>query len=149
MSHEGIKTPVLQQIASDLIARAFPWGLASSERTELITSIVRQWRTCQGHAALFTDQCRYWFALSFKSRGKVNVEVSENPGQPVQLFLDDWDVDPDQSPEIIERLNVSQSAEFANRAGTRLRMWVDPKERRLSIEPATDAATQDAEAEVR
>ncbi len=149
MSHEELKTPVMQQIASDLIARAFPWGLSSSERTELITSLVRQWRTYQGHAALFTDQCRYWFELTFKSKGKVDVGVGENPGHPLQLFLEDWDVDPDQSPEIIERLNVTQNAEFANRAGTRLRMWIDPKERRLSIEPVTDAATEDAEAEVR
>jgi hypothetical protein len=149
MSHGDRKTAILQRIASDMLARIFPWGLSRSARTELRTSIVRQWQTYQGQAALFTDQCRYWFALTFKSQDQVDVSVSETPGPPLQAFLDDWKIDPDQSPEIIQRLNISQSAEFANRSGTRLRMWVDPKEHSLSIEPATDAATDGADAEVR
>ena len=135
MSLEDLQTPALQRAASDMITRIFPWGLSSNARTELMISIVRQWRTYDGHAALFTDQCRYWFELTRQSTDQFNVTVSETPGQPLQMFLHDWDIDPDESPKIIERLNISQSAEFANRSGIGLRMWVDPKERSLSIEP--------------
>ena len=107
MSIDNVKIPLLQRMASGMIAQVFPGGVSRSARAQLLTSIVRQWRTYEGHAALLTDQCRYWLKLTCKSADQYNVAFGEIPGSPLQAFLDDWDIDPGKSPKIIERLNIS------------------------------------------
>jgi len=111
-----------------------PWGCAGTAEADLVTSLVRQFRTYEGHAALFTDDVRSWFSLSFPSKDGVQLDCSDTPENAVRAFAEDWQIDPDQFTEIITDLNLKQSAEFVNRSGRRLRLWVDPKERRLSID---------------
>jgi hypothetical protein len=53
----------------------------------------------------------------------------------VERLQEDWKIDSEQIPEIIEQLNLGQGAEVLNTEGIPLRLWVNPKERSKGIEP--------------
>jgi hypothetical protein len=47
----------------------------------------------------------------------------------------DWKINPDDLPDIIDQLNVGQIAETVNGDGVPLRLWVNPKKRGRGVEP--------------
>jgi hypothetical protein len=136
MPKDKPKQHAMRKIATDLTRKIFRGELAPQLERDLVTSLVRQWISYEGRAALFTGRDRYWFTLSRQPGGITSVEVGHIPQPPLDGFLQDWEIDPELAPEIIHRLNLGQSAEFTNRYGERLRLRVDPVERSLQIEPA-------------
>jgi hypothetical protein len=128
----------VRKIACDMVKRLYPRRLGRERQEELATSLVRQWAGYEGHAALFTPRGRYWLELTAMPPKGFNVAVTQVPGHPIEAFLKDWKIERGQVPAIVRRLNLSQSAEFTNTLGRCLRMWIDPKQRSVHMEPLDD-----------
>jgi hypothetical protein len=133
------RNQALHKIAQDSVHRVFHGKLSAEQERDLVTAIVRQWLTYEGHAALFTASDRFWLAVRANPQGGYTVTEQRNPGDPTAPFPRDWDFEAEQVPDIFHRLNLGQSAEFSNQRGQRLRLWVEPKERRLNLELLPEA----------
>lgn len=139
MSKRKINSRALRQLADDLFRRVaggdeFPEG----ERADLVTSLVRQWITYDGHATLFLGDRQVYLVLGRTPLG--NPCVVPEPGLSgwVRELTEDWKVDPDDIPDILDQLNRGQSAEAVNADGIPLRLWVDPGERGRGVEPLVE-----------
>jgi hypothetical protein len=105
------------------------------EREEFATSVVRQWLTYDGSAAVFLGDELVYLVLGRTPLGKTSV-VTESAGRGwVRRLTRDWKVSPDDLPGAIDQLSRGQSAEVVNGDGVPLRLWVNPRERRHGVEP--------------
>lgn len=57
-----VQSDVLRQIAGSELEKLYP-ASEPRARNDLITSVVRQWQTCAGHAGVFTVAVTYWLVL--------------------------------------------------------------------------------------
>ena len=57
---ERAATPLHWAAVAKELEKVIPF-LDATAREELVTSIVRQWVTCEGHAGVFTEFVNYWF----------------------------------------------------------------------------------------
>ena len=132
MPNKPSKSAAMRKIASDAVERYFP-DRSPSEEDALVTSVVRQWITYDGHAYLMKEaECCYLvFQQTVDGYG---LTVSQVAGDALHPFLRDWRIDPELSLEIMHSLNIRQSAEVTNLNGLALRFSVDPKERSIRIE---------------
>ena len=97
-------------------------GLPDADRGDWVTSVVRQWLTYDGSAYLFPDEDHQ--GVLFLKRtplGQFHVEVVAAKAGFIKEACRDWQIDPDQIPEIVEQLNRGQSAEVENRDGEAVR----------------------------
>lgn len=126
----------LRQLAENLLREmAGEDEIPQTEQDELVTSLVRQWLTYDGNAALFFGEQQIYFSLGMTPLGKpCVVPEPELPGW-LQRLSDDWKIGSEALPGVIEQLNRGQSAEVDNSDGIPLRLWINPKERRRGIEP--------------
>ncbi len=126
---------IVRQLAEDLINQMAGNGdMPEPGRSDLVTSLVRQWISYDGNAALFLGDRHVYFVLDRTPLGKLR--VTSTPTQPgwVNLLIEDWKIRPEELPEIFEQLNRGQSAEATNSEGVPLRLWVNPKQRREGVE---------------
>jgi hypothetical protein len=128
----------LRKIAKDVVQQVTEDSLQPSEQDELVTSLLRQWLTYNGHAALLTWEGQTWIVLDREEKETTRVGLNQVAGSSVARLMARWDVEEELLPEILHRLNVSQSAEFPNRQQQRLRFWVSPIERTVHIEQLTN-----------
>jgi hypothetical protein len=98
-----------------------------------VTSVVRQWLTYDGHAALLKETGRFYLVIRRQGEG-YGLDINNVKGDVLGPFLRDWQIDLEQAPEILHRLNLCQSAEVNNRRGQVLRFSIDPRTRTLSLE---------------
>jgi hypothetical protein len=133
MSSQARQKQPLRMIAEDVLRNISRGFLDPKDHADWVASIMRQWISYDGRAAVFTPTDRFWLRLIRKSDG-YKVEVTHKSGGPLEPFFKDWDVEPDLSPSILAELNLLQVAEFQNRAGQKLRLRVEPHERKVSIE---------------
>lgn len=141
MARKNTHSRVLRQLAEDLLARvAGESELTDDERGEFTTSLVRQWVTYDGNAALFLGDRQFYLVLGRTPLGRP--VVTPEPALPgwVRDLTGDWKVDPDELPGVFEQLNRGQSAEVVNGEGVPLRLWVDPRERSRGVEPLVQEA---------
>jgi hypothetical protein len=109
--------------------------IPEGEREEFATSLVRQWLTYDGSAAVFVGDEQIYLVLGRTPLGRPCV-IPEPAGHGwVRRLTRDWKVIPDDLPEVLDQLNRGQSAEVINGDGVPLRLWVNPKERRRGVEP--------------
>lgn len=131
----------LRKLAEDTVDRlADDFEIYTSERAELVTSLVRQWVTYDGRAALFLRGPH----LSY-------LDVGQTPlGNPLanrtlastnwfERVAEDWNVELEAFGDAFEQLNRGQSAEVVTRDGVPLRLSVNPAERRCAVEPLAPA----------
>jgi hypothetical protein len=111
-------------------------GLPDADRGDWVTSVVRQWLTYDGSAYLFPDEDHQGVLFLRRTPlGQFHVEVVAAKAGFIKEACRDWQIDPDQIPEIVEQINRGQSAEVENRDGEAVRFWVDPKANRHGVEP--------------
>jgi hypothetical protein len=139
MPKKGFNSRALRQLAVEFLRKIaqdeeFPEG----EREEYVTSLVRQWSTYDGNAMLLFDDQIMSLVLSRTPLGQLC--VVPQPGIPgwIKIVREAWKINPEEFPEILEQLNLRQSAEATNADGIPLRLWVNPKERRAGVEPLVE-----------
>jgi hypothetical protein len=136
MPKRTLNSRALRQLAEELLDQIpDEMEVSESERQDYVTSLVRQWITYDGNATLFTDEHQVYLVLGKTPLGKPCV-VPE-PGLPgwMNQLTQDWKINPDDLPCIIDQLNRGQSAEVTNADGIPLRLWVNPKEKSRGVEP--------------
>lgn len=136
MSTRKVNSRALRQLAEELFERIggdeeFP----EDERADFVTSLVRQWITYDGQATLFLGERQVYLVLGRTPLGKPVVIPEPGLGGWVRELTQDWKVSPDDLPDILDQLNLGQSAETVNGDGIPLRLWVNPKERGRGVEP--------------
>jgi hypothetical protein len=109
--------------------------IPEGEREEFATSLVRQWLTYDGSAALFLGDEQVYAVLGRTPLGRPCVLPEPAGSGWVRRLTRDWKVSADDLPEVLDQLNWGQSAEVVNGDGVPLRLWVNPKEKRRGVEP--------------
>jgi hypothetical protein len=128
MGQRKVNSRALRQLAEGLIRRIAPEaGLPEEEWGGLATSLVRQWITYDGSAALFLGGQQVDLAPGRTPPGKPRGVAGPAPHGWLRQLTRDWKVSPDDLPEVIGQLNRGQSAEVVNADGVPLRLWVNPK----------------------
>jgi hypothetical protein len=144
MARKKSNSATLRRIAEQEVEKlALQLGLPDSDRRDWVTSVVRQWLTYDGCAYLFPDEDRQ--GVLFLKRtplGRYRVELVAAKAGFIKTACQDWHIDADEIPEIVEQLNRGQSAEVTNRDGQAVRFWVDPKANRQGVEPVEKKAPQ-------
>lgn len=136
MSKRKTNSRALRQLAEELFERvAGDDEFRQVERADFVTSLVRQWITYDGHAALFLGDRQLYLDLGRTPLGRPVVVPEPGLGGWTRQLIHDWKIDPDDLPAIFEQLNVGQSAEAVNGDGVPLRLWVNPQERGRGVEP--------------
>ncbi len=133
MPMKSPQAAIVRKIATNAVQKVFGELLPEQEEAELVTSVVRQWLTHEGHAVLRKETNAFYLTLRQQGAG-YEMTLDQVPGDVLDRFLVDWQIDREHVPEILHRLNVGQSAEVTNRKGRLLRFSVNPKERTTSIE---------------
>ncbi len=132
----------LRQLAEEVIDKITEGGdLFPSEREELVTSLVRQWTTYDGQAALFIGEQPYFFPLVHTPLGRPHTTPSQGPRDWLGIVATDWNIDPEELPDVASQLNRGQSAEVVNRDGVSIRVWTNPSEGRCAVEPLEPVQT--------
>ena len=121
-------------IALDAIHQIVPTPLAAKDQEELVTSILRQWSSYDGCAAIFTETDRFGVTLLREPDGVWALKITHQGRDTLRHFLNSWGIDPAEKPQIIRSLNLRQSAECRDCRGQSLRFWFDPQKRTLGIE---------------
>lgn len=136
MARKNTYSCVMRQLAEELFQRiAFDLGFEDEQRDEIVTSLVRQWVTYDGHATLFLGDRQCYLDIARTPLGKPVVVPEPALRGWTRQLIEDWKVDPEDLPGMFEQLNRGQSAEVINIAGMPLRLHVDPKERSRGVEP--------------
>lgn len=136
MSKKKVNSRALRQLAEELVQVLSEEGeIRHDQRDDCTTSLVRQWITYDGHATLFLSEQQVYLHLGKTLLGRPQpIPEPAMPGWRKRL-LEDWKIDPDEMPDILDQLNRGQSAEVTNSEGIPLRLWVNPQERSKGIEP--------------
>jgi hypothetical protein len=130
----------LRQLAGEIVKElAEADEVFDSQRADYETSLVRQWITYEGCAALILGDRPVYFRLHSTPLGRMTCHAE--PGRPgaLQAFAEDWKLTTEQLPEIRDQLNRGQSAEAVNGEGQAVRLWLNPLEASLGAEAAGDA----------
>lgn len=135
MSKAASRSRVLRELAEEIIEEiAEAADIPEDEREDFATSLVRQWLTYDGHAALFVGDGQFDFALSRTPLGKPRAVLTPPRVGWVGRCARDCKVPAEEIPAIIAQLNRGQSAEVVNTEGVPLRLWVNPKEKKQGVE---------------
>jgi hypothetical protein len=138
------KGRAFRHIAEDVVQRLLEAGLLFvGDEEDITTSLVRQWLTYGGHAILFLDGERVSFDLDQSRPDKLRLGQGVVPGtrELLERWQIDWKIDPEAWPDIFDQLNRGQSAEVINNDGVALRLWVNPNERKIGVEPPDKCRT--------
>ncbi len=131
----AIASLTLRYIAGCEIDKILP-GLSTQAREEYITSIVRQWRTNEYHAGVFTVAVNYWLNL-VELDGKVHAGREVCPSD-LSAHLGRWLVVERDLPGIVHQLTIAQSVTFVNAEGVTVRVSAEPKEHIFRYEEVKD-----------
>lgn len=135
MSKRKINSRALRQLAEELFGRiAWDDEFPAGEREDFVTSLVRQWITYDGNATLFLGDRQVYLMLGRTPLGKLVVVPEPGLSGWTRQLTQDWKINPDDLPDILDQLNLGQCAETVNGDGTPLRLWVNPQERGRGVE---------------
>jgi hypothetical protein len=104
-------------------------------KEDLADSLVRQWVANDGHAGLITRDSRLWFQLVPQKDGGYEVSVDADPHR----FMADLrraNLNEKEIPELLHRLNLSQSVVCRTADGRSIRLQMNPKKKAFAIEDA-------------
>ena len=121
-----LTAPTTRAAAAGVVDRVVLPELPHIPRADLLTSLVRQWLTCDGKAVFLTLDLLHLTLPADESRD-LSVIVRRIPaGAWFDRWAASWDVDTDAFARIVGQLNGGQSAVLTNRQGHELRVWLDP-----------------------
>lgn len=100
----------------------------------LVTSLVRQWMTYDGHAALVVKSELCFLPLTRTPLGAYIFKVVPSNFAWREILLNDWRMAGEDLPNMVEQFNRGQSAEGTNLDGEVIRWWVNPKERAAGVD---------------
>jgi hypothetical protein len=141
VTRKNTRSRVLRQLAEELLQSvAGDADLPSDERNDVVTALVRQWITYDGHATVFLPDRQIYLVLGHTPLGKPVVVPEPGLHGWARQLTQDWQVAPDDLPDVFDQLNRGQSAEVVSAAGVPLRLWVNPKERSRGVEPLVKEA---------
>lgn len=124
---------IIRQMVEQFLTQMAPY-LLDEEREELVTSVVRQFATYDGHAVVFGNGCPIYLHLAVTPLGKPSLG-HEAPGLSwVRELVEDWRVDPEELPDIFQQLNRGQSADVVSLDGLPLRLWTNPRTRERGVD---------------
>lgn len=133
MSSQARQRQPLRKIAEDVLRNISKGFVNPKEKPDWVASIMRQWVSYGGHAAVLTPTDKFWLHLT-RHREGYNVEVTHQAGSPFKGVLSERELKPDAQAELLASLNLLQVAEFEKRSGQLICLRVDPAERRVSAE---------------
>ncbi len=125
----------LRQLAESVIEKLIAEGIVQEyQKEDLVTSLVRQWSTYEGKAALYLGDRPVYFVVKQTPLGRPY--AVSNPGNPTWLseVVRTRKIAAESVPDVIEQLNRGQSAEVTNDEGLPLRLWIDPSEGKQGVE---------------
>ncbi|MBO0699152.1 MAG: hypothetical protein J2P46_12215 [Zavarzinella sp.] len=135
MAGKLTRSQTLRYLAEQFLA-GLPDEVLTSPRRDLATSLVRQWLTNDGQAALFLGSDLHFLRARVSGPTTASVEGMKVDARAWNRHaMRDWDIDPDVWNEGMRQLNLGQSAVIETRRGESLRLWVNGRERRRGIEP--------------
>src|SRR5438105_2881812 len=127
---------VLRQLAEEILNEiGGQFDVPEPDRRDFVTALVRQWISYDGSATLFVGDQQLYLQLEITPLGNYRVSLSPDSKGWNQRILDDWNISPDDLPDVLAQLNRGQSAEVINQEGIPVRLWVNPKERSRGVEP--------------
>jgi hypothetical protein len=132
----AINSAVMRNIAGTELDKLIPW-LDPEVRSDLVTSIIRQWVTCDGHAGVFTEYVNYWFHLA-QVGDQIHVGhevVTESKLRDILLAARAVE---DEIAELVRELSLRQRVTFENKDGVRMELRASPHERRFEARLAED-----------
>lgn len=131
------ETPnVVRAIAEKELDACFH-DLSQTTRTELTTSLVRQWLTNDGTAVIATRDHHFWFRMSRLNNGTRQV-VREVQEGTFSQFMRRSRVIEEQIPSLLHELNLRQSTYCFDEHGEMLHLSVDPAQKLFAIELVPD-----------
>lgn len=130
-SNSRLLRKLAEEICQSLIAEG---RLLEAEGGDFITSLVRQWITYDGNATWFFDGEQVQFVHRHTPLGKPLLAMEQITPAWFAELQRQWKVDPEEFPRIVEQMNRGQSAETTNTEGIQLRLWVNPKEKKVGVE---------------
>lgn len=129
--YETLLTFASEIVADSSVSPRFP-----EEREALAASLVRQWDSYERHAGLFTTDEQAWFELVEHPGGKLEVGMVRQPSA-CPAIMQTWDIDPDDLPIMVWKLNEMQEVVLLNRSRQRLRIRANPNAKALTVELLT------------
>jgi hypothetical protein len=110
------------------------YPLPEKERRDLVTSLVRQWITYDGHATLFVGGQQVYLILGKTPLGRPRFVPETDRLDWEHQLTERWHIAAQDLPDVFAQLNRGQSAEVTNAEGVPLRLWVNPKEKGRGVE---------------
>lgn len=127
MAKSRSNTRALRQLAENLVEQmGQELSLTDSDRADLATSLVRQWITYDGHA---DPEHQIYLHLARTPLGRPHPIPEAGLLGWIDQLATDFQIDPEDVPDMLGQLNRGQSAEVVNREGVPVRVWVNPKEK--------------------
>lgn len=119
-----------QDVLANIVELKHPW----IEQGDLITSLVRQWLTYDGHAMILTEECEYRIRCVAKPDGGNEVGWEGLPTRPARNLVASG-VASEEIPDLLHRLNSGQTPEITLVNGRRIRLSMNPRSGHLDLEP--------------
>jgi len=136
---QKIDSGLLRDLAEDFLDKvAGEDEIPASVRSDLVTSLVRQWATYDGHAALFAGERLIFLSLGYTPLGRPRIVPKPAAINWLIGVIRGRKIDPEHLPDIVEQLNRGQSAEVTSEDGDHLRLWVNPKAESCGVELLSD-----------
>ena len=131
----------LRRVAEELVGRLTDeFDIDEARRDELVTSLVRQWVTYDGHACFFLDADRQvYLDLRRTPLGEPYVAPEWVNAGWTEWLARDWKVEVEDLTQVLDDLNRGQAGELVTSDGVVLRIFVDPKDRKRGVEAVDEA----------
>jgi hypothetical protein len=123
---------VLRKIARSQVERycvQFP----ADVRNDLEVSLVRQWTTNDGKAVLIFSGGQLWFTLE-RHEDSFHVGTVEGERVFARQIQEQFQLDPEEMPELLHRLNCTQSVALDAPGGRKFSVSLDYDSRSLRFE---------------
>lgn len=118
---------VVKELENDQLVTEFnPDGIA--------TSLVRQWLTYDGTAAISLSNGFFYLSLARSPLGNLGCEFETTETNWQEILVNHWKIAPDDLAQTVHELNLRQSSTIETTEGKVLRWWVNPKQRKTAID---------------
>lgn len=131
--------PLAERVVNELPHEPDCWP----DLGDIITSIVRQWLTFDGHAAVLDRNAHYFLRLLDDPNTGLRVKVGQSSPEPgFRMCLRDWEIEDESLGGILTDLNLGQCAVVTNRQGREIRVSVDPHTRNIEFDEVEPKQTE-------
>ncbi len=136
-SHSRMLRQLAEEIMDQIASRI---DVSDTERKDWLTSLLRQWISYDGQAALFFQGRQVQFTLQYTPLGKPYCNPRPIHPDWAPALVERFNIHPENLLEAFDQLNRCQTADVVDREGKLVRLSIDPKEGRRGIETLTKEA---------